>query len=422
MLDIKDIIERKDWYKERIAIKNVSVDSIDEAVVLYEKRNEVRQKAELLKSEQNTMAKSFATSDDKEGLKKQMEALKSQIQELKPQEESLSKDLDTILKSLPNPAHDSVRPGKGEEGNEVIRYMGTKPAFDFKPKPHWVLGEELDLIDTSAGASVAGARFHFLKNELVLLQFALVQHVFAVTTKYGFQPMIPPYMVNRETAFGTGFLDSGHEEEVYCVNPGRDDLYLIGTSEVPNTAYLANTIIPEEKLPIKYISYSPCFRREAGSGGKDEKGILRCHQFDKLEMAVFAHPDKSWEEHEKLREIEEEIWGDLGIPYQLVDICGGDLGAQAAKKYDLEAWMPGQDAYREITSTSNCTDFQARRLKIRMKDRNGKNRILHTLNGTGIAINRCMIAIMENFQTKDGEILMPKVLHKWLSFTKISKK
>jgi len=422
VLDIKDIIANTQFYKEGIAKKNADASPVDGAIKLYEQRNALRVEVDALKAEQNKLAKEVQAANDKQPLIAKMTELKQGIKENEPKEEELTKQLEDILKSLPNPAHESVKPGADDEDNSVIRFVGEKPNFDFEAKAHWELGKDLDLIDSEAGAKVAGSRFHFLKNELVLLQFALVQYAFEVTMKHNFTPMLPPNMVNKNSAFGTGYLESGHEEEVYCVNPGRDDLYLIGTSEVPNTAYFANEIIPEAQLPIRFVAYSPCYRREAGSGGKDEKGILRCHQFDKIEMAVFSDPKKSWEEHELIREIEEEIWQGLGVHYQLVDICGGDLGGPAAKKYDIEAWMPGQNAYREVTSTSNCTDFQARRLNIRMKGEDGKNQILHTLNGTGIAVGRCLIALMEQFQTKEGEIEIPKALHKWLPFTKIVKK
>jgi seryl-tRNA synthetase len=423
LLDIKHIISNLEDYKKGIAKKNHPTDGLLKAVKTYEERNVLLTNLENLRAEQNKLAKDLpkAPQEEKKEMIEKMSKLKKEIKESAEKEEILSSELKGLLCSLPNPAHESVLAGKGEEGNKVIRHFGEKPVFDFEPKHHAELGKDLDLIDTEAGAKVAGARFHFLKNELVLLQFALVQYAFEIIMKHGFSPILPPFMVNQKSAYGTGFLDSGHEEEVYHINPGRDDLYLIGTSEVPNTAYMANEIIPEKELPLRIVAYSSCFRREAGSGGKDTKGILRCHQFDKIEMGVFANPDSSWDEHKLLLKIEEEIWQGLGIHYQLMDICGGDLGGPAAKKYDIEAWMPGQNAYREVTSTSNCTDFQARRLNIRVKRENGKNEILHTLNGTGIAIGRCLIAIMENFQTKEGEIMMPEALKKWLNFEKINK-
>ena len=426
MLDIRDIALNPSAYKKGIAKKNVSTKGIDEAIKLYEERNKIRKEVEEMRAEQNKYSKELPKTDKdmkkKEELIAKMSKIKEALKKAEPKEKELSVKLDQILSTFPNPAHESVIEGPDSSGNKVLRYVGKKPEYDFQPKPHWELGEELDLIDSERGAKVAGSRFHFLKNELVLLQFAIIQYAFEIIMKYDFKPLLTPLLVNKMSAYGTGFLDSGHEEEVYCVNPGRDDLYLIGTSEVPNTAYYADEIIPASELPIRVVAFSSCFRREAGAGGKDVKGILRVHQFDKIEMGVFAHPDKSWEEHELILKIEEEIWAGLGIHFQVVNICGGDLGGPAAKKYDLEAWMPGQNAYREVTSTSNCTDFQARRLNIRVKDEEGTNRILHTLNGTGVALGRCLIAIMEQYQTKDGEIDVPEVLKKWLPFKKIKRK
>lgn len=413
MLDIKDIIKRPEWYVQGIAKKQGNTALIQSAIDVYEKRNQLLARVEQLQSEQNALAKALPQLQDKAESLAKMSELKTLIKSLEPEKQLLQDELNTLLSSLPNPAHESVPEGKDDTENSVLRFVGEKPEFDFEPLPHWELGEKLDLIDSAAGAKVAGARFHFLKNELVLMQFALVQYAFSILHAHGFTPVLPPYMVNKMSAYGTGFLDSGHEDEVYAVNPGRDDLYLIGTSEVPNTAYYANEIIPAEQLPIRLAAYSPCFRREAGSSGKDQKGILRCHQFDKIEMGIFALPEQSWDEHELLLSIEEKIWTGLGIHYQVLNICGGDLGGPAAKKYDIEAWMPGQSAYREVTSTSNCTDFQARRLQIRYS-KEGKNAILHTLNGTGIAIGRCLIAIMENYQTKEGGIHIPEVLRPWM--------
>ncbi len=426
MLDIKDIIARPDFYKKGISKKNGNIENVDVVIKAYEDRNSVLKQVEDLRAEQNKLAKELPKLDwdfnTKQELIHKMSEMKKTLKELTPKSEELSSILKKTLASMPNPAHESVLPGEDEKLNEVIRTFSEKPDFNFEPKPHWELGESLDLIDSDKWAKISGSRFHFLKNELVQIQFALIQYVFEIITKKWFSPMLPPLMVKAEAAYWTWYLESGHEEEVYCVNPWRDNLYLIGTSEVPNTAYYMDEIIPNDQLPLKVVAYSSCFRREAWSGGKDEKGILRCHQFDKIEMGVFAHPDNSYEELERIREIEEEIWQGLWIHYQLIDICGWDLGGPAAKKYDIEAWMPGQNAYREVTSTSNCTDFQARRLNIRVKNKDGKNQILHTLNGTGIAVWRCLIAIMENYQTSDGEILIPEVLKKWLPFDKILKK
>lgn len=427
MIDIKKIIsgdkEYISWVAKKIWDKKADeiLKKLEEA---YKKSNQISIDLDEKRARQNFLAKKIpsATDEEKKEFFVEMWEIKKFLKENSDSEKILKDEYKNILASIPNSAHPSVIKWETEEDNEVIRKFWEKPAFDFEPKAHRDLWEELDLIDSERWAKVAWARFHFLKNELVQLQFALVQYAFSVTTKHWFSPMIPPFMVNEKTAFWTWYLDWGHKEEVYNVNPDRDNLYMIWTSEIPNTAYYQDEIIPEENLPIKYVSYSPCFRREAWSWWKDERWILRCHQFDKIELAVFANPKTSYDELEKLREIEEEIYQGLWLHYQLIDICSADLWIQAAKKYDIEAWMPGQDAYREITSTSNCTDYQARRLNIRMKNSEWKNETLHTLNWTAIAVWRVLIAIMEQYQTKDWEILMPEVLKKFLPFEKICRK
>lgn len=427
MIDIKKIIsEDKDyiaWIAKKIWEEKTSevLKKLEES---YKKSNQISIDLDEKRARQNFLAKKIPSASEweKKEFFVEMWEIKKFLKENSDSEKILKDEYKNILASIPNSAHSSVIKWEVEEDNEVIRFNWEKPEFDFEPKAHWDLWEELDLIDSKRWAKVAWARFHFLKNELVQLQFALVQYAFSVTTKHWFSPMIPPFMVNEKTAFWTWYLDWGHKEEVYNVNPDRDNLYMIWTSEIPNTAYYQDEIIPEENLPIKYVSYSPCFRREAWSWWKDERWILRCHQFDKIELAVFADPKTSYEELEKIREVEEEIYQWLWLHYQLIDICSADLWTQAAKKYDIEAWMPGQDAYREITSTSNCTDYQARRLNIRMKNSEWQNETLHTLNWTAIAVWRVLIAIMEQYQTKDWEILMPEILKKFLPFEKISRK
>ncbi|MBU1682926.1 serine--tRNA ligase, partial [Patescibacteria group bacterium] len=267
-------------------------------------------------------------------------------------------------------------------------------------------------IDMEAGARTSGSRFYFLKNELVLLEFALFNWLLAKYTKKRFTPVTVPMLVKEEMMYATGFFPA-EKNEIYHVNPGEDDLYLVGTSEVPLAGLHMGTPVKMDELPKRYIGYSSCFRREAGSYGKDTRGILRVHQFDKMEMFSFCHPDKSWEEHELLLSIEEEILSELGLPYQVMNICGGDLGAPAAKKYDLEVWVPTQNKYRELTSCSNCTDFQARRGGIKFKDETGTH-FMHTLNGTALSSARTLIAILENFQQKDGSVKIPEVLHPYL--------
>ncbi len=317
MLDIKNIIANPDFYKKGIAIKNWNIENVDIVIKAYEDRNNLLKQVEDLRAEQNRMAKQLPQLDwnlnQKQEMIHKMSEIKKTLKKLTPKSEELSIILKKTLSIMPNPAHESVNPWLDEEWNKVIRKFSEKPSFTFEPKPHWELWESLDLIDSEKWAKISWSRFHFLKNELVQIQFALIQYAFEIITKKWFSPMLPPLMVKAEAAYGTGYLESWHEEEIYAVNPWRDDLYLIGTSEVPNTAYYMDEIIPEDKLPIKIVAYSSCFRREAWSGGKDEKGILRCHQFDKIEMWVFAHPDKSYEELEKIREIEEEIWQGLWL-------------------------------------------------------------------------------------------------------------
>jgi len=296
--------------------------------------------------------------------------------------------------------------------------VGQKPQFDFQPLPHEELAQKLDLIDIDKGSEISGARFWYLKNQLVELQWALLNYVFGKLLKAGFQPVVPPNLVKTKAMFGTGFFPA-EKNEIYHVNSDKDDLYLIGTSEVPLVSYHADEVL-NLKIPIKYFALSTCYRREAGSYGKDNKGIFRGHQFDKIEMVVFCQPQESEKNHQEILAIEEEIWSELKIPYQVVNICSGDIGFQAAKKYDLEAWLPSQNKYREVTSCSNTTDFQSRRLNIKYQA-GQKKELCHTLNGTGIAIGRALIAIMENYQTKEGSIKVPKVLQSYLSFKEIKK-
>ena len=423
MLDIKKLIEKDNSYLNWIKKKWWDISLVDWIISSYNKLNDLSRDLDEKRFTQNKVWKQIPHLiwDEKQKALEQMKEIKAYLKDNEDEEKDLKDQLKKSLCSLPNPAHESVIEWKSDEDNKVIRYEWEKPDFDFEPKEHWVLWEELDLIDSERWAKVTWSRFHFLKNELVLLQFALVQYAFEVVMKHWFKPLLPPYLVNKQSAFWTWFLDSWHEEEIYAVNPWIDDFYLIWTSEVPNTAYYADEIIPEVDLPIRVSAYSPCFRREAWAYWKDAKWILRCHQFDKIEMWVFADPNKSWEEHELILKIEEEIYKWLGIHYQLIDICAWDLWWPAAKKYDIEAWMPWQWKYREVTSTSNCTDFQARRLNIRVKRKDWKNEILHTLNWTAVAIWRCLIAIMENYQNKKWEILVPEVLKKWVNFEKIKR-
>jgi len=288
----------------------------------------------------------------------------------------------------------------------VLREWGEKRNFDFAPREHFEIAEDLGILDTERSAKVSGSRFYFLRDELAILQMALMNWAFLEIRKMGFSPTIPPFLTRERAIYGTGYLA---RDENYVVNPGEDDLYLIGTSEVPLTSFYADEIVDEAILPAKFAGYSPCFRREAGSYGKDTKGILRVHQFEKIEMVAVCAPEDSPKIHEEILAVEEKLLQMLGIPYRVVLVAAGDLGGSATKKYDCEAWLPGQGKYREMTSTSNCTDFQSRRLNIRLRRKDGEVVIAHTLNGTAVS-SRPLIAILENFQNADGSVDIPEVL------------
>ncbi len=307
---------------------------------------------------------------------------------------------------MPNLA-DPTAPDGGEDDSIVLHHAGEPRQFAFPPRDHLDLGTALDMIDMERGGKVAGTRFAYLKGDLVLLQFALVQFALQKLMTKGFRPVVPPVLVRDEAMFGTGFFPTDMQQ-VYRLE--ADALNLVGTSEVPLAALHMDEILNEADLPVRYVGYSSCFRREAGAAGKDTRGIFRVHQFDKVEMFSFCHPDRSLEEHDFMRGVEEEVLQDLGLPYRAVNIAAGDLGASAAKKYDLEAWIPTQERYREVTSCSNCTDYQARRLRCRAKGKEGGPYLVHTLNGTVVAVGRTIIAIMENYQTADGLIEVPAVL------------
>jgi seryl-tRNA synthetase len=315
--------------------------------------------------------------------------------------------------TVPNLADASAADGLTEEDSLEISRWGEPPEFGFEVQDHVDLGTELGVIDIERATKISGSRFGIIKGRLAMLEFALVQWAMNELDNHGFEAVVPPVLVREEALFGTGFFPADREQ-VYSVR--EDDLFLVGTSEVPLAAMHGDEFLDGHDLPVRYAGFSTCFRVEAGTYGKDTRGIFRVHQFDKVEMFSFTHPDAASEEHEFLLAREEELVRALGIPYRVVNVAAGDLGASAAKKYDIEAWFPGQDRYREITSTSNTTDYQARRLKIRFKDDDGKSRLVHTLNGTAVAVGRTLIAIMENFQTGEGTIVVPDVLRPYAGF------
>jgi seryl-tRNA synthetase len=348
-----------------------------------------------------------------------LDQLRSVSQELKGLEAELAgvnDELQAVASRLPNLPHESVPEGESDEDNAEISRWGEPSSFDFPVRDHVALGEGLGLIDIERGVRTSGARFYYLIGPAVRLEFALAQYAMDFTADKGFTPVVPPVLVREEAMFWTGFFPTD-ESQIYATRD--DDLYLVGTSEVPLAAMHADEILDPGGLPRRYLGFSTCFRREAGTYGKDTRGIFRVHQFDKLEMYSFVMPEDSWEEHERLLAWEEAWVRSLEIPYRVVNVCTGDLGAPAAKKYDIEAWFPGQGGYREITSCSNTTDYQARRLRCRVRTPDG-NRPVHTLNGTLCAVARTLIALLENGQRSDGSVELPEVLGRYLPDRRLS--
>ncbi len=405
MLDIKFIRENPEKVKEACQAKKEEVD-VDRLLKLDKKYLRLLQKTEELRHKRREVSKK---------LPKKGTAPKYSKEELKKYEEETRKakeERNKLLLEVPNLPAPDVKFGQSELDNEVIRTWGKKPDFGFEPLDYLVLAESLDLIDVKRASKVSGTRFGYLKNEAVLLEFALVNFALATLIKEGFQPVVPPALISEDSMLGMGYLAHGGEEETYHLT--RDRLYLTGTSEQSIGPMYKDEVLSEEELPKRYVAFSSCFRREAGSWGKDTKGIFRVHQFDKVEMFAFTTQEDSIKEHDYFLSLEEKLVRTLGIPYRVVKMCTSDLGNPAARKFDIECWIPSQGKYRETHSTSCCTDYQARRLNIKYKDKNGKKHLIHTVNGTAFAIGRTIIALIENFQEKDGSILIPKVLRPYM--------
>jgi len=407
MLDIQFIRDNTDKVKKSTAAKQLDPSLVDMLLKLDEKRRKLLGEIEVVRAKKNK----FASEKNIEEGKK----IKEELKVLEPELQKLEDEYRQASLLIPNPAADDVKEGKDESENEVIRKWGEPKKFDFEPKDHLALGEALGIIDVERAAKVSGARFGYLKADAALLEFSLVNFAMETLVKEGFVPVVPPVLIKKESMQGMGYLEHGGEENMYVLD--KDGLILVGTSEQSLGPMHQGEIL--EGLPKRYAGFSPCFRRESGSYGKDTRGILRVHQFGKVEMFSFTKPEESDKEHEYLLSLEEKLFQALNIPYQVIKMCSGDLGAPAARKYDLEAWMPGQGKYREVTSTSTCTDFQARRLNIKYKD-GDKTGYVHMLNGTAFAIGRTIIAIMENNQQKDGSIVVPEVLRRWVGKDKIS--
>lgn len=404
--------------------KNVEFD-VDEVLELDEQHRELIQKVEVLRRTQNEANQRIVSEKDAHRRSTLIAEMKAVAGDLKLSEGKLTRAravLQKLLLAIPNPPDASV-PNGGEDDAKVEREVGKPRQFDFNPRDHTELGKLCDLFDTVRAAKISGARFYFLKNEAVLLEFALIQFVLEMLQKKGFTPMTTPTLVREAAMEGTGFFPA-EREQIYAVNsadaenPDGDNLFLVGTSEVPLAMFHADEIL-EGDFPKRYVGFSSCFRREVGSAGRDTHGIFRVHQFDKLEMFSFAQPKQSAKEHEFLLSCQEEILQALDLPYRVVNIAAGDLGMPAAKKYDCEVWLPSEKRFRELTSCSNCTDFQARRAGIRFRT-DGGNALVHTLNGTAVAITRMLIAIFENYQNADGSITIPAPLAEKLGQTKIT--
>lgn len=418
MLDLKTL--RTDFAAISAALtKKGFTGDLAELLQLDDDRRADLQVVEGLRRRQNEENQRIAAASPAEK-SKLIEDMKGVASELKVASERLArteKVLTEKLLGVPNPPHESVPEG-GEDDFVVVKTVGEPRQFAFPPRDHAELGTALDLIDTARGAKVSGSRFYYLKNDAVLLEFALVQFILTKLIARGFTPMLTPTLVREAAMVGTGFFPADRNE-IYHVNPKTaadpegDDLYLAGTSEVPLTMYHSDEIL-DVSTPRRYVGFSTCYRREAGTYGKDTKGIFRVHQFDKLEMFSFCNPENSWEEHELIRSLEEEILTELGLPFRVINIAGGDLGMPAAKKYDCEVFLPSEGRYRELTSCSNCTDYQARRANVRYRTTDGATAFVHTLNGTACAMTRMLVAILENYQEADGSVRVPDVLQKYI--------
>jgi seryl-tRNA synthetase len=435
MLDPAFVRDNLEAVKANCRNRNVTAD-VDRIVQLDDQRKALVQQTQLLQEKHNVTSKSIPTEKDpakKQALIAEGKALKEQIVQGEKTVKDVEAQVIQAVMTIPNMTHPDAPVGSTPADNKVIKKWGEPRKFDFTPKDHVALAEALDLVDFEAGAKVTGQKFYFLKNEAVLLELALVQYAITTLLKEGYTPIITPDLARVEVLEGIGFMPrdpNPENRQIYTI--ADSDLCLIATAEITLGGMYRDTIIDEAELPKKLVGLSHCFRTEAGAMGRDTRGLYRVHQFTKVEMFAFCKPEQSEAIHQEILRIEEQIFQGLGLPYHVIDTCTGDLGGPAYRKYDLEAWMPCRGEmkdgkptgdYGEVTSTSNCTDFQARRLKIRGKTAGQKGtRILHTLNGTAVAVTRAMVAIMENYQQADGSIVVPEVLRPWMGKDVISRK
>ena len=417
MLDPAILKDNLEVLESNISRRNLEID-VNHLISLNEERKSLRFNAEQKRSQQKELGKQIANADEneKEDLLNKASELSNEVKMLFEQVDKKDEEFLNLWVKIPNLISKTSPDGKSDEDNLEIKKVGNVKEIP-NPKDHLEIASKLNLIDVEKASEVSGSRFAYLFGDLVKIEFNLVSWALNKLAEKGFTPTVPPVLVRENALYGTGFFPDD-AEQVYEIP--NDDLYLVGTSEVPLAALHTNEIIDMEELPIRYAGFSTCFRREAGTYGKDTTGIFRVHQFDKVEMFSFCNPEKSEEEHEFILSVEEELLQSLEIPYRVVDVCAGDLGASAAKKYDIEAWIPSQNTYREVTSCSNTTSFQARRLNIRAKSE-GETSILHTLNGTAIAVGRILIALIENNQTEDGEVVFSENVANILGVKRLSK-
>ncbi len=415
MLDPKLIKEKPQIIRDMLKARDVDF-NLDELIEFDQKRREFIIKTDELRKKKNQVALEISqkkkASEDASSILDEMKNVSAELAKLESEQETIENTYSRLALTIPNLVHKSVPIGIDENANKEIRKWGNIPNFDFKISDHIDISENLDLVDLERAAKVAGARFYFLKNDLVRLNQSLIHFALDYLTQKKYSLVQPPYMINRESMEGAVIADD-FEDVIYKIED--EDLYMIGTSEHAMAAMLSKEIIEGKDLPIRYAGISPCFRKEAGAHGRDQKGIFRVHQFDKIEQFVFSRPEDSWNEHEKMLAVAEEFYQKLEIPHKVMLLSTGDMGKVSAKTYDIEAWMAGQNAYREIVSCSNCLDYQARRLKIRFRDKtNEDTQYVHTLNSTLVATTRVMVSIMENNQTKDGHFTIPKVLQSYM--------
>lgn len=415
MLDIKMIRQNTDEIKERLATRGVKAEKIDALLEKDKRRRELLVETEGLKQKRNEVSAEIANAkrnkQDATGAIKEMREVGAKIKSLDEELEEVEatvKDMASRLPNLPNP---TIPVGPDESANVELRKVGTPREFDFKPKAHWDIGEDLGILDFDRGAKVSGARFVYYKGLGARLERAVYNFMLDEHAKEGYTEMLPPYIVNAQTMYGTGQFPK-FKEDVYQVN--GEDMTLIPTAEVPLTNYYRDEVIPTEKLPVYFTALTPCFRSEAGSAGRDTRGLIRMHQFNKVEMVKFSKPENSYDELEKMTQNAGNIMEKLGLPYHVITLSTGDMGFSAAMTHDLEVWMPAQNKYREISSCSNCEDFQARRAHIQYRDENGKLNFVHTLNGSGLAVGRTVAAILENYQNEDGSVTVPEALRPYL--------